>query len=123
MHCVLQELHSVAFTGALGQPLICPEGGIGNLSADTLHEFVHANFVPGKMVLAGAGVEHKALLNLAEPMLNTAQGGSGSPEPESKYAGGDFRYSTSCTMLITCHHCCMSGCMPAFAGCTLSRNY
>lgn len=88
---LLEGLHSVAFTGALGRPLICPEGGIGNLSADTLHEFVHANFVPGKMVLAGAGVEHKALLNLAEPMLNTAQGGSGSPEPESKYAGGDFR--------------------------------
>ena len=92
----LQGMHSVAFTGALGRPLICPEGGIGNLSADTLHEFVSANFVPSKMVLAGAGVEHKALLNLAEPMLSTAQGGSGSPEPHSEYAGGDFRYSTTC---------------------------
>ena len=43
------------------------------------------------MVLAGAGVEHKQLLSLAEPMLNDFRGGPGSPEPSSQYAGGDFR--------------------------------
>ncbi len=89
--CCLQGLHSVAFTGALGRPLICPEGGIHNMSADTLHEFVSTNFIAPKMVLAGAGVEHKALLSLAEPMLSTVEGGSASPQPESKYAGGDYR--------------------------------
>ena len=88
---LLQGLHSVAYTGALGRPLICPEGGIANLSADTLHEFVHSNFVAPKMVLAVAGSEHKALLELAEPMLNTVPGGSAPSQPESKYAGGDFR--------------------------------
>ncbi len=89
--CCLQGLHSVAFTGALGRPLICPEGGIHNMSAATLHEFVSTNFIAPKMVLAGAGVEHKALLSLAEPMLSTVEGGSASPQPESKYAGGDYR--------------------------------
>lgn len=88
---LLEGLHSVAFTGALGRPLICPEGGIHNLSADTLHEFVSTNFIAPKMVLAGAGVEHKALLSLAEPMLSTVEGGSAPPQPESKYAGGDYR--------------------------------
>lgn len=81
----------MAFTGALGRPLICPEGGIHNLSADSLHEFVSSNFIAPKMVLAGAGVEHKALLSLAEPMLNTADGGSAPSQPGSKYAGGDYR--------------------------------
>ena len=60
-----QGLHSVAYTGALGRPLICPEGGIANLSSDTLHEFVSSNFVAPKMVLAVAGTEHRALLELA----------------------------------------------------------
>ena len=86
-----QGLHSVAYTGALGRPLICPEGGIANLSSDTLHEFVSSNFVAPKMVLAVAGTEHRALLELAEPMLNTVAGGSPPPQPDSKYAGGDFR--------------------------------
>jgi len=81
----------VAYTGALGRPLICPEGGLGNLSADTLHEFVSSNFIAPKMVLAGAGVEHKALVNLAEPMLSTVDGGSAPAQPDSKYAGGDYR--------------------------------
>ena len=81
----------MAYTGALGRPLICPDGALHNLSADTLHEFVSSNFIAPKMVLAGAGVEHKALLSLAEPMLNTVGGGSASPQPDSKYAGGDYR--------------------------------
>lgn len=95
----------MAFTGALGRPLICPEGGIHNLSADTLHEFVSSNFIAPKMVLAGAGVEHKALLNLAEPMLSTVEGGSASPQPESKYAGGDYRWAACLqlpTVLLSC---------------------
>lgn len=87
----LQGLHSVAYTGALGRPLICPDGGTANLSADTLHEFVSSNFVAPKMVLAVAGTEHRALLELAEPMLNTVAGGSPPSQPASEYAGGDFR--------------------------------
>ncbi|KAL3161970.1 hypothetical protein ABBQ38_009050 [Trebouxia sp. C0009 RCD-2024] len=88
---LLEGLHSVAYTGALGRPLICPDGGTANLSSDTLHEFVSNNFVAPKMVLAVAGTEHRAMLELAEPMLNTVAGGSPPPQPESKYAGGDFR--------------------------------
>lgn len=87
----VQGLHSVAYTGALGRPLICPDGGTANLSADTLHEFVSSNFVAPKMVLAVAGTEHRALLELAEPMLNTVAGGSPPSQPASEYAGGDFR--------------------------------
>ena len=87
----MQGLHSVAFTGALGRPLICPEGGLANLSADTLHEFVQNNFVAPRMVLAVAGSEHKALLELAEPMLSSVPGGAAPSQPQSKYAGGDFR--------------------------------
>lgn len=81
----------MAYTGALGRPLICPEGGLANLSADSLIEFTEQNFVAPKMVLAGAGVEHKQLVSLAEPMLNDFRGGQGQSQPGSQYAGGDFR--------------------------------
>lgn len=88
---LLEGLHNVAYTGALGRPLICPEGGLANLSADSLIEFTQQNFVAPKMVLAGAGVEHKQLLSLAKPMLDGYRGGAGQPQPSSQYAGGDFR--------------------------------
>lgn len=90
----LQGLHNVAYTGALGRPLICPEGGLANLSADSLIEFTQQNFVAPKMVLAGAGVEHKQLLSLAKPMLDGYRGGAGQSQPSSQYAGGDFRYGS-----------------------------
>ena len=44
MLCSLQGLHSVVLTGTLGRPLICPERGISNLSADTLYNFARETF-------------------------------------------------------------------------------
>ncbi len=51
-----QGLHEVAYTGGLSQPMIAPEGALGNLTANCLADFVERNYTPKRMVLCGAGV-------------------------------------------------------------------
>lgn len=51
-----QGLHEVAYMGGLSQPMIAPEGALGNLTADRLADFVERNYTPKRMVLCGAGV-------------------------------------------------------------------
>ena len=53
----MQGLHEVAYTGGLAKPMICPEGALGNLTADRLAEFVQRNYTASRMVLSGAGVQ------------------------------------------------------------------
>ena len=53
----MQGLHEVAYTGGLSKPMIAPEGALGNLTADTLADFVKRNYTPSRMVLSGAGVQ------------------------------------------------------------------
>lgn len=90
---LLEGLHSVAYNGGLGRPLIVPDGCLGGLNADVLAEFYAANYTAPRMVLAGAGVDHSELVRLAEPLLSAAPtaaaGASG--EPASTYVGGDWR--------------------------------
>lgn len=88
---LLEGLHSVAYTGGLGRPLIVPEGLLGGLNADVLADFYAANYTAPRMVLAGAGVEHDELVRLAEPLLAGAPGAGSSGEPTSSYVGGDWR--------------------------------
>lgn len=89
---LLEGLHSVAYTGGLGRPLIVPEGCLGGLNADVAAQFYADNYTAPRMVLAGAGVAHDELVRLAEPLLGAApRGGAASGEPRSQYVGGDWR--------------------------------
>lgn len=86
----MQGLHNVGYTGALARPLICPEEAVGGLSADMLSDFVAKNYTAGSIVLAGAGIEHKELVSLAEPLFSNVPD-SNKGQHQSKYVGGDFR--------------------------------
>ncbi|PRW59704.1 mitochondrial-processing peptidase subunit alpha-like [Chlorella sorokiniana] len=89
---LLEGLHSVAYTGGLGRPLIVPDGCLGGLNAEVLADFYAANYTAPRMVLAGAGVEHDELVRLAEPLLSAApRSGSAAGEFPSQYVGGDWR--------------------------------
>ncbi|KAK9811331.1 hypothetical protein WJX72_002016 [[Myrmecia] bisecta] len=89
---LLEGIHNVAYQGGLGRPLVCPEGAVRTLSADTLHEFVATHYTAPRIVLAAAGVEHQALVSLAKPLLEGVNAGPGKqPKVESKYLGGDYR--------------------------------
>ena len=88
---LLEALHSVAFQGALGRPLIAPKDAISGLSPELLREFVQTHYVAPRMVLSGAGVEHEQLVRLAEPLLSGVSDGPIFEEPASQYVGGDWR--------------------------------
>lgn len=88
---LLESLHSAAYRGGLGRPLIAPKEVIGGLNATMLSEFFAAHYTAPRMVLAAAGVPHNELLQLAEPLLAAAPSGSSSPSAVSQYIGGEWR--------------------------------
>jgi processing peptidase subunit alpha len=87
----MQGLHAVGYQGALSRPLVCPEDAVGGLSADMLNEFVTDNYTAGRIVVAGAGMEHKELVSLAEPLFSGLPSSGKAEQPPTKYLGGDFR--------------------------------
>lgn len=72
---LLQELiHPAAYGGSspLGKGLYAKPGAIGMIDDATLGDFVASEFVPGKMVLAAAGVDHDELVGLAKTSSDEA---------------------------------------------------
>ena len=63
-----EALHAAAFgeNTPLGRPLLCPESNVGKMSDAVAREFMEATYSAPRMVLAGAGVDHDTLVNLAE---------------------------------------------------------
>jgi processing peptidase subunit alpha len=89
---LLEALHSVAYSGALGRPLIAPKSVISGLSPETVREFVNENYTGSRIALSGAGVEHTELVRFADPLLSTVPAGGAVAEPASHYLGGDWRH-------------------------------
>ena len=50
----------------LGLPKICPPENIEVIDKSILHTYLHTNHSPDKMVLAGVGIEHQALVDAAK---------------------------------------------------------
>src|SRR6266404_350749 len=65
---ILPELlHSVAYNGkGLGNPLLCPEDRIGIIDASLMRDFMKQWYRPERMVIAGTGIAHEELVELAE---------------------------------------------------------
>ena len=62
-----EVLHHVAYGGkGLGNPLLCPEDRIDHVDAAMMRKFMETWYRPERMVIAGAGMEHDALVELAE---------------------------------------------------------
>ncbi|KAM0788318.1 hypothetical protein ACM66B_001461 [Microbotryomycetes sp. NB124-2] len=62
-----EVLHEVAFKdNTLGNPLLCPEERLETMTTDTIKEFLHMWYKPDRIVVAAAGVEHEALVELAQ---------------------------------------------------------
>lgn len=67
---------------------------MGGLSADMLNDFVTDNYTAGRIVVAGAGMEHRELVSLAEPLFSGLPSSGKAQQPSTKYLGGDFRWAT-----------------------------
>ncbi|KAI9444603.1 Metalloenzyme, LuxS/M16 peptidase-like protein, partial [Lactarius indigo] len=60
-------LHHVAYNGkGLGNPLLCPEDRIDTIDASLMRDFMTQWYRPERMVIAGAGIAHEELVELAD---------------------------------------------------------
>lgn len=67
-------LHMVAYRdNTLGNPLLCPEESLQQMTADNLKEFIKTWYTPERMVVAGAGVPHEDLLALTEKLFGNTK--------------------------------------------------
>jgi processing peptidase subunit alpha len=88
---LMETLHTTAYSGGLGRPLLAPAASLATMTPGDLYDFVAANYTAPRMVLAGAGVSLEALTQLAEPLLGGLPGGAAAAAPASTYVGGDAR--------------------------------
>jgi processing peptidase subunit alpha len=84
---VIETLHSAAFKTGVGNQFIYAGAP---LTAEQATDFVKANYTGPRVVVAASGVDHKALLSVAEPLFSGLPATS-APEVPSTYVGGDFR--------------------------------
>lgn len=103
---ILPELlHETAFANnTLGNPLLCPEDRLEAMTPDVIQDFMRTWYRPDRLVVAAAGVEHDALLELADrhfgsvkPVASTSSSTSTSspsaPRPSSASPSAPFSTS------------------------------
>lgn len=74
-------LHSVAFQGnTLGNPLLCPLDSLQIMSHQNIQNFMKTWFTPDRIVVAGAGISHKELLDLSNKLLGGMKSSTDSPD-------------------------------------------
>lgn len=79
-----------AYDGGLARPLIPDPAALSHLTPRVLGAFVRDQFLGPRVVLAGAGVDHRQLVDLAAPMLSQlpAGGGGGGDSERASSSGG-----------------------------------
>uniref|UniRef100_A0A0L8FU64 Mitochondrial-processing peptidase subunit alpha n=2 Tax=Octopus bimaculoides TaxID=37653 RepID=A0A0L8FU64_OCTBM len=64
---LMEYIHSAAFqNNTLGLPKICPSENVSIINKELLYTYLHNHHTPDRMVLAGVGMDHEALVALAE---------------------------------------------------------
>ena len=91
---LMEAVHSTAYEGGLGNPLVAPNGDLSHIDGDGLREFVAENFTAPRIVLAASGIDHDELVRIAEPMLATLPKSAGAETEPTRYIGGDYRQKT-----------------------------
>ncbi|KAH9947132.1 Metalloenzyme, LuxS/M16 peptidase-like protein [Amylocystis lapponica] len=73
-------LHDVAYDGrTLGNPLLCPEERIDLTDEHTMRQFMSDWYRPERMVIAGAGMPHEELVELADKHFSSLKDSSAPP--------------------------------------------
>mmetsp|Transcript_226 Transcript_226/g.521 ORF Transcript_226/g.521 Transcript_226/m.521 type:complete len:505 (-) Transcript_226:438-1952(-) len=91
---IMEAVHSVAYNGGHGAPLIATPAALANLNGDCLRQFVESNYTAPRVVIAAAGCSHAELVRVAEPLLSQLPAGLGAGARPSVYVGGDYRVTT-----------------------------
>lgn len=62
-----EMIHAAAYgNSTLGLPKMCPEENLDKISSGLMYNYLKHNHTPDRMVLAGVGVEHERLVELAQ---------------------------------------------------------
>ncbi|KAJ3182381.1 55 kDa erythrocyte membrane protein [Geranomyces variabilis] len=94
---VFDHLHASAFQGSpLGRTILGPNENIKSITRKDLTDYISTNYTPERMVLAAAGgVEHDALVKLAEKHFGSLAVGTATSGPgkqlKAKFFGSDLR--------------------------------
>ncbi|PWN35551.1 LuxS/MPP-like metallohydrolase [Meira miltonrushii] len=91
-----EMLHSVAYNNAtLGNPLLCPMESLQVMTSENLQNFRQAWFTPERIVVAGAGVEHQALLERVESLFGHLTGNSSADSASASASSSSSGRSSS----------------------------
>ncbi|KAG8950451.1 Mitochondrial-processing peptidase subunit alpha [Tulasnella sp. 424] len=75
-------LHQLAYqNNTLGNPLLCPEERLDVINGDLLREYVKTWYRPERIVIAGAGMEHQELVDLAYKHFGDMKATASAPSP------------------------------------------
>ncbi|KAI6153866.1 Metalloenzyme, LuxS/M16 peptidase-like protein [Pisolithus tinctorius] len=78
-----EVLHEVAYgLRGLGNPLICPGDRIDTITPDLLRQCITNWYTPERMVIAGAGMQHEQLVELADKYFSSLKPTT-SPSPST----------------------------------------
>ena len=85
-----EVLHEVAYGGrTLGNPLLCPEERIDLTDERTIRGFMKEVYRPERMVIAGAGMPHEELVELADKYFSSLKHTPlAAPQPQPSLSGG-----------------------------------
>lgn len=87
-HSHLQNLHSAAYQGGLGRPLVCPEHA--NLNFEIARQWFEEHYNAKRIVVAVGGMfEHEHVVELLKPLVSTMPGTPVPTPPQTLYVGGE----------------------------------
>ncbi|KIK94142.1 hypothetical protein PAXRUDRAFT_828281 [Paxillus rubicundulus Ve08.2h10] len=67
-----ETLHEVAYGGkGLGNSLLCPDERVNGITGDLLRQCISDWYSPQRMVIAGAGMQHEQLVELADKYFSS----------------------------------------------------
>ncbi|XP_077298628.1 mitochondrial-processing peptidase subunit alpha [Arctopsyche grandis] len=94
---LIDMIHSAGYgNSTLGLPKICPQDNVAKIDKKTIFQYISNHFVPKRMVVAGVGVEHGALVEYVQKYFVDSPSAWPEVKPsalspdlsKAKYAGG-----------------------------------
>ncbi|GLC43866.1 hypothetical protein PLESTM_001527700 [Pleodorina starrii] len=85
---VTEVLHRAAFDGGLGNSLVVDPALVDGFTNESLKEYLSGVLAPSRVLLAGVGVDHADITQLAGPLVSLS--GSAPAPAASKYVGGSM---------------------------------
>lgn len=90
----MELLHKAAFRNGLGNSIYIPRFRLGNISSESLLDYVASNFNPATAAVVGVGIDNNTLSGFAQN-LNFPSGGGSAGSSSANYYGGDARKDTA----------------------------